>query len=216
MKNTLTAHIEPNHFDEEEIISRAQNGDAQAFNPLIRKYQRRIYNLIYQRVQNHEAAEDICQEVFLKAWRGIPNFQRKSVFYSWLHQIAVNCSIDYIRKQRQQIVFAYEELTINSDDTLNSDDILQIPQTHLSPPDLLAQEELGDIIRKSVAQLPPRQHTVFNLRYQEELSIKEIAIHLNLSVSSIKAHLYHARQKLQNMLQPYLKNEPFSVKELTS
>lgn len=200
MKNFLAAHTELNHFDEEEIISRTQNGDTQAFNPLIYKYQQRIYNLIYQHVQNHEAAEDICQEVFLKAWRALPNFQRKSAFYSWLHQIAVNCSIDFIRKQRRQIVFAYEELTINSDD------IFQMPQTHPSPHDILEQEELGNIIRKAVDQLPPRQHEVFNLRYQEELSIKEIAAHLNQSESSIKAHLYHARQKLQNMLHSYLKD----------
>ena len=210
MKNTLGIPTELNYLDEEELISRTQNGDTEAFNPLIRKYQQRIYNLIYQRVRNHEAAEDLCQEVFLKAWRALPNFRRKSVFSSWLHQIAVNCSIDFIRKQKRQIVFAYEELTINSDDTF------QIPQTHPSPHDLLEQAELGDIIRKAVAQLPPRQHQVFNLRYREELSIKEIAAHLNQSESSIKAHLYHARQKLQNMLRPYLNDEPIFVKEFTS
>ncbi|RKU18744.1 hypothetical protein C6503_08810 [Candidatus Poribacteria bacterium] len=67
MKNTLAAYTELNHLDEDELITRAQNGDTHAFNPLIRKYQQRIYNLIYRRIQNHEAAEDICQEVFLKA-----------------------------------------------------------------------------------------------------------------------------------------------------
>ena len=202
MKYTLATHTELNHLDEEELIARTQNGDTEAFNPLIRKYQKQIYNLIYGRVRNHEAAEDICQEVFLKAWRALPRLQRKSVFYNWLYQIAVNCSIDFIRKQRRQIVFAYEELTINADDTF------QMTQTHSSPHNLLEQEELRDIIRKAVAQLPPCQHKVFNLRYEEELSIKEIASYLNKSESTIKSHLYHAHQKLQNLLRPYLNNEP--------
>ncbi len=210
MKNTLAAHTELNSLDEEELIARTQKGDTEAFNPLVRKYQPRIYNLIYRCIQNHEAAEDLCQEVFLKAWQALPNFQRRAVFYSWLHQIAVNCSIDFIRKQSRQIVFATEELTINPDDTF------QMLQTHPSPDDILEKEELGDIIREAVAQLPPGQHAVFNLRYQEELSIKEIASRLNKSESTIKAHLYHARQNLQDMLRPYLKNEPFAAKELTS
>lgn len=207
MKNTLAAHTELNNLDEEELIVRTQNGDTKAFNPLIRKYQPRIYNLIYGRVRNHEAAEDICQEVFLKAWRALPNFQRKSVFYSWLYQIAVNCSIDFIRKEKRQIVFASGELTINPDDTF------QMLRTHPSPHDILEKEELGHIIRKAVAQLPPGQYTVFNLRYKEELSIKEIASHLNKSESTIKAHLYHAHQRLQKTLRPYLNDEPLSVKE---
>lgn len=210
MKNTLAAHTKLNISDEEDLITRTQNGDTEAFNPLVRKYQPRIYNFIYRRIQNHEAAEDLCQEVFLKAWQALPNFQRRAVFYSWLHQIAVNCSIDFIRKQSRQIVFATEELTINPDDTF------QMPQTHPSPDDILEKEELGDIIREVVTQLPPGQHAVFNLRYREELSIKEIASRLNKSESTIKAHLYHARQNLQDMLRPYLKNEPFAAKELAS
>ena len=210
MKNTVAVHTELNASDEEELIARTQHGDTEAFNPLVRKYQPRIYNLIYRHIRNHEAAEDLCQEVFLKAWRALPNFQRRAVFYSWLHQIAVNCSIDFIRKQSRQIVFATEELTINADDTF------QMPQTHPSPDDILEKEELGHIIREAVAQLPPGQHAVFNLRYREELSIKEIALHVNKSESTIKAHLYHARQNLQDMLRPYLKNEPFAAKELTS
>lgn len=208
MKNTLTVHTDLNHLDEEELITRTQNGDTEAFNPLIRKYQPRIYNLIYGRVRNHEAAEDLCQEVFLKAWRALPNFQRKSVFYSWLYQIAANCSIDFIRKQRRQIVFAYEELTINPDDTF------QIPQTHPSPHDILEKEELGHIIRKAVSRLTPIQYKVFNLRYREELSIKEIASHLNRSENTIKSHLYHAHQKLQDMLRPYLNDKPLALNSI--
>ena len=210
MRNTRTVHTELSDLDEEEVITCTQNGDTEAFNALICKYQQRIYDLIYRRVRNHEATEDICQEVFLKAWRALPNFQRKSVFYSWLHQIAVNCSIDFIRKQKREIVFASEELTVNPDNTF------QIPQTHASPHDLLEKEELRDIIQKAVAQLPAGQHRVFNLRYREELSIREISVHLNRSEGTVKSHLHHARRKLQKILRPYLQNEPLALKKNVS
>lgn len=207
MKNTLV-YTELDLLDEEELITRTQNGDTEAFNPLIRKYQKRIYNLIYWRVRNHVAAEDICQEVFLKAWQALPDFKGKSVFYSWLHQIAVNCSIDFIRKQNREIVFAYEALTVNSDDTI------QTPHTHASPHEILEQEELGHIIRKAVTQLPAGQERVFNLRYREELSIREIASHLNKSEGTVKSHLYHAHRKLREVLYPYRQNEPPAMKKI--
>ena len=76
MKDTSATHTALNALSDGELIRRTQNGDTQAFNPLIRKYQRRIYNLIYQRVRDREAAEDVCQEVFLKGMAGTPEFQR--------------------------------------------------------------------------------------------------------------------------------------------
>ena len=126
MRNTLTLHAELNHFDEQELIARAQNGDTEAFNPLVYKYQQKIYNLIYRKVGDRETAEDLCQEVFLKAWQALPNFKEQSVFYTWLYQIAFNCSIDYIRKRNRQRVLRFEELPQNADDTLQMTELQQV------------------------------------------------------------------------------------------
>ena len=131
MKDTSATHTALNELSDGELIRRTQNGDTQAFNPLIRKYQRRIYNLIYQRVRDREAAEDVCQEVFLKAWQALPNFKGESAFYSWLYRIAVNCSIDALRKRNREIVLAFEELP------QGMDDVLQIPQMYPSPCEIL-------------------------------------------------------------------------------
>ena len=89
MRSALTIHAELNDFDEQELVARAQNGDTEAFNPLVYKYQQKIYNLIYRKVRDRETAKDLCQEVFLKAWQALPNFKGQSVFYSWLYQIAL-------------------------------------------------------------------------------------------------------------------------------
>ena len=75
MRSHITVHTELNNFDEQELITRAQNGEANAFNPLVSKYQHKIYNLIYKRVGDRETAKDLCQEVFLKAWQALPNFR---------------------------------------------------------------------------------------------------------------------------------------------
>ena len=203
MKATLTRPEKYSYLDEAELITRTRNGDPEAFTPIVHRYRQRIYKLIYRWVRHHETAEDLCQEVFLKAWQALPRFRGGSLIYSWLHRIAVNCSKDYLRKQKRQFVFACEELPDNADD------VLQMTQMQPGPGEILEKEELRGIISECVRQLPFHQCHVFCLHYRDGLLIKEIASRLNKSESTIKSHLYHARQKLQHMLQPYLQDEPF-------
>ena len=201
---TNTKQVEYDHINENELVKRVQSGDTEAFNPLILKYEKKIYNLIYKRVDNRETAQDLCQEVFLKAWRALPNFKNQSIFYTWIYKIAVNCCIDYIRKRNKQFIYVCEELPENPDD------VFPILQTQLSPCEILEMEELGYVIRKTVHQLPPRQQRVFRLYYFHDLPIKEIAVRINKTESTIKAHLHQARRNLRNMLLPYLQNEPLA------
>ena len=189
MRSALTLHAELNHFDEQELIARAQNGDTEAFNPLVYKYQQKIYNLIYRKVGDRETAEDLCQEVFLKAWQALPNFKEQSVFYTWLYQIAFNCSIDYIRKRDREIIFACEELPQDADDGL------PMLQTQPSPCQILEKEELGHVIRKAMHKLPLGQRSVLCLRYWEDLPIKEIALRLGKSEGTVKTYLHHCPSK---------------------
>jgi RNA polymerase sigma-70 factor (ECF subfamily) len=202
MRTDLTIHAELNPLDEQELVARVQKGDREAFTPLMYKYQQKIYNLIYRKVRNHETAEDLCQEVFLKAWQALPNFKGQSLFYSWLYQIAVNRSIDFLRKRNRQYVTGFEELPQNADDTL------QMTEVQPSPCALLERKELEQIILKAVYQLPLSQRSAFYLRHWDGLPIKEIASRLDKSENTVKTYLYHARRKLQRMLLPYLQNEP--------
>ena len=204
MRNTLTLHAELNHFDEQELIARAQNGDTEAFNPLVYKYQQKIYNLIYRKVGDRETAERSLSRGVLEGVAGTAGLQEQSVFYTWLYQIAFNCSIDYIRKRNRQHVIGFEELPQNADDTL------QMTETQPSPCVLLERKELEHIIRKATHQLPLSQRSAFYLRHWEELPIKEIALRLGKSEGTVKTYLYHARQKLRSLLLPYLQNEPLA------
>lgn len=187
---------------DEELVRLTQNGSAEAFSPLVRKYQQKIYNLIYRKVRDPETAKDLCQVVFLKAWQALPNFKGQSTFYNWLYQIAVNCSIDFLRKQKRQVVLLCEELPENPDDTL------QRVEPQSSPCQILEKKELAGIIREAIGQLSRNQRLVFHLRHRDGFSIREIASRLNKSEGTIKSHLYNAHQKLRKLLRPYLQNEP--------
>jgi RNA polymerase sigma-70 factor (ECF subfamily) len=199
---TFYTDSELEQIDEDALVNQFQNGDTAAFNPLVLKYQKKIYNLMYQRVRDQETAKDLCQEVFLKAFNALPNFKGGSAFYSWIYRIAINCSIDFQRQRNRDKVLTFEELPFEADE------VLRMTDAHPSPEQLLNEKELGLIIRKAVKKLPPGQRRVFNLRYRRELAIKEIAALLNRSEGTVKAHLHHAHRQLQGMLLPYLRNEP--------
>lgn len=202
MYDTITTHTELSLIDEKDLIMRTQNGEANAFNPIISKYRQKIYNLIYNRVPNREAAEDICQEVFLKAWKALPNFKGQSAFYSWLYKIAVNCSLDFLRKQNRGIEVSWEDLPPNAED------MFQAIQKHPSLSQIVEKKEFGDILGEAVGKLPSGQQRVFYMRYGENLKIKDIASLLDKSEGTIKSHLHHAHRKLRDLLRPYLHDEP--------
>ena len=199
---TFYTDAELEQIDEDALVNRFQSGDTEAFNPLVLKYQKKIYNLLYQRVRDPETAKDLCQEVFLKAFNALPNFKGGSAFYSWIYRIAINCSIDFQRQRNRDKVLIFEELPLEPDEALRMTD------SYPSPERFLDEKELGLIIRKAVKKLPPGQRRVFNLRHRRELAIKEIAALLNRSEGTVKAHLHHAHRQLQGMLLPYLRNEP--------
>ena len=187
--------------DERELVERFQNGEQEVFNELVIRYQGKIYNLVYKYVSNSETAKDLSQEIFIKAFRALPNFKRQSAFYSWLYRIAINLCIDFIRQQKRGRALSFEDLTAGGNDEMVFNDVGPLP------PDQLETKELGHIIGQAVQQLPPKQQRVFNLRYQDGLQLKEIAAQLDRSEGTIKAHLHHAHKRLQTLLVPYLKNE---------
>lgn len=203
-RNTLSTPSTPIPLptDEKELVERFQNGEQEAFNELVIRYQGRIYNLVYKYVSNAETARDLSQEIFIKAFRALPHFKRQSAFYSWLYRIAINLCIDFIRQQKRGRALSFEDLATGAgNDEVAFNDVSPLP------PDQLETKELGQIIGQAVQQLPPKQQRVFNLRYHDGLQLKEIAAQLDRSEGTIKAHLHHAHKRLRTLLVPYLKNE---------
>ena len=182
-----------------QLIQRFQEGDSEVFNLLYRRYRDRIYGVICSIVSNHEDALDITQDVFLKAYQGLGNFRRVSQFYSWLYRIAINCCIDHMRRRSKHRVLSND---LVSDDVFYRHEVTR----HLSPPSKPVElEEFGMFLHQAVLQLTPKQREVFTLRYKEDLSLKEIAIKMERSIGTVKAHLFQIHRKLRKMVLPYLR-----------
>ena len=183
-------------FDETTLIIRTQRGDPEAFSPLVEKYQLLVSNSIRAEVKDPEVAKDLCQNVWLKAFRSIKTFRFESAFSSWLYRIAKNVCIDYHRKQK----------TLFYIDSLHTIDQCRIARFYPDPCDLLQQQELQQHLHAAIATLTPPRKRVFRLYYIEELPIKAIATRTGRSEGTVKTHLRNARLHLQDLLAPYLKN----------
>ena len=181
---------------DEALVRRFRHGDPSAFDPLFRRHRDRVHQLITRIVADPDDAMDMTQDVFLKAYQGLAQFNGKAKFRTWLYRIAVNCSIDYMRRK------AVRRVILCRDDAYLDE---TAPMTASGAPgDRLAREELWEQIRQAMTTLTPKQRQVFTLRHRDELPLKQIAQRLNRNVGTIKAHLFGARQRLREQMLPYL------------
>ena len=180
-------------LDETDLIRRAQQGDSEAFSPLVVKYHDRLLRHIRRRVKDPELAKDLTQETWLRAYRAIQSYRCESSFYSWLYRIAENVIIDHFRKQKTQHVI----------DPLHLIDEGSITETHTCPSQAILRQELRETLKTALNCLTTLRREVFVLYYHHEFPIKVIAHRLNRSEGTIKTHLRNARLQLQDRLKPY-------------
>ena len=180
-------------LDDKQLIERTQQGNTEAFSPVVEKYQDRLYRHIHRRVTDTEVAKDLTQETWLKALKAIDTFRGDSAFHSWLYRIAENVCIDYFRKQKHR-----------ETEVLHLIDEHRITETHTCPSQYLLRKELRDTLKNALNCLSQTRREVFVLYYHHELPIKAIARLLNGSEGTIKSHLRNARLQLQEVLTPYL------------
>lgn len=164
--------------EEQEWITRTQQGDQQAFHQLYELYHRRIYALCWRMLADKSSAEDVCQEVFVQVWQKISNFRGESKFSTWLHSVATNIVLGHLRKHKNWIqrVFSIEDN----------------PQEEVS----IAMAELPEL-DKQIMKLPERARLVFVLFAVEGYRHEEIAKMLGMAVGSSKSQYHRARNLLQ-------------------
>ena len=184
-----------------ELVARAKGGDEAAFEQLIRQYDRQIFRIARHITQNKEDAEDIVQDTFLKAYQKLHQFQGNSKFYTWLVRIAVNESLMRLRKRRNSKTVSMDEDVQTEEGSVPRDFADWTPD----PEQQYGQGELGEILRKTIAGLPPGFRSVFTLRDVENLSTEETAEALGLSVPAVKSRLLRARLQLRERLSKYMK-----------
>lgn len=174
-----------------ELVSRAQTGEMDAFEALVRRYRNDVYALAYHFVRNREVAWDVAQEVFIKAHRALDRFRGDASFKTWLMRITANQCKDFLKKRRLE--------TVAYDDALQAS---EAPSHILGPDRVVEAKELGEAITKALEKLPFKHRTAFVLREFEGLSYEEMAQAMDCSLGTVMSRLHHARKKLQrNLLQ---------------
>lgn len=171
---------------EKNLIDRLQTRSSreQAFRDLVLLYQERIYWHVRRFVLDHDDANDVVQNTFIKAYKGLEGFKGDSKLYTWLHRIASNESITYIKKSKRAIKGDIEAAGRLEADSYFDGDAVEL------------------MLQRALVQLPEKQRLVFNMKYYDDMTYQEISSILDTSVGALKASFHHAVKKIEF----YLKN----------
>jgi len=161
-----------------------------AFQTLVKKYQERLYWHIRKIVMNHDDADDVLQNTFVKVWRSIDKFREESTLYTWLYRIATNESLTLINSNKKRNFISTNETSEFLMNNLVSDPYFDGDEMQLK-------------LQEAILQLPEKQRIVFNMKYFEEMKYEEMSEILNTSVGALKASFHHAAKKVEE----YLKNK---------
>src|SRR5262245_12693619 len=176
------------------LIQRFLAGEEEAFERLVERYYQRIDRLAQQVVRHPMAAEDIAQEVFLRAYRGLPRFRGEASFYSWLYRIAINLCLNYLRRQANQV------------STAQNPDASTLSVTD-DPSVVLEAQERERLIRKAIDTLPSHYRIAIILRDLEGLSYQEIADILSVPLGTVKSRINFGKRLLRNTLRAFLDDD---------
>ena len=173
--------------DEKALVLRAQSGDREAFNTLVSRNLDRVYRVAFTVVRNHDEASDIAQETFMRAYRTIDRFDTSRPLFPWLYQIARNLGINRIQRVRRR------EASLPDFDTLSARDA--------GPEEQLVQQSEAERVRAAISELPEHHRQIIELCHFQDCSYQEMAEILEIPVGTVMSRLYHARKRLQKVLE---------------
>ena len=170
-----------------ELVNEFKNGNTSAFDEIVKRYQRKVYTLARRILGNHEDADDIAQEVFIKLFYSLSDFKRESSLFTWIYRITVNECRSFLRKKKIKEFIQIDEVT----------NLLKFGQT---PDQELFEREERNLIERAVEKLPTKQRMIFVMRFFEDLDYQEIAKILNKPIGTLKANYFHAVKKIQKFI----------------
>jgi RNA polymerase sigma-70 factor (ECF subfamily) len=187
----MSLREEYDKLTDQELITRFQSGDARmSFTILVERYQKRVYFAAKKMVGgDHDEADEIAQETFVKVYEALGNFRGESQFYTWVYRIMMNA---VIYKNRRKRVKKDVELEDVADHIASEGD---------SPDESIQRQEMTKLIEEAIETLPPKQREVFLMRFYEEMPYEDIAEILGTSVGGLKANYFHAAKKITEYVQ---------------
>jgi RNA polymerase sigma factor (sigma-70 family) len=177
------------HPDDKELLLefRQPAGKERAFTAILKKYQEKLYWHVRRMVVDHEDANDVLQNTFIKVWNGLENFREDSQLYTWLYRIATNESLSFLEQQKKRGTIALGDVEEGLSNTVKADTNFDANRLEWK-------------LQLAIQQLPEKQRVVFNLRYYDELPYQDMSRILDTSEGALKASYHHAAKKIEEFL----------------
>jgi RNA polymerase sigma-70 factor (ECF subfamily) len=181
-------------MDEKDLVRRCKEGDEEAFGVLVKKYKTKVYHLAYSLSHDAQAADDLAQEVFIKAYYALDKFREKSEFGTWIYRITINHCRDFLRKRNRMTQIPLEnvigKISAQEDETL---------------PEEKEQEKAQrrKVVHTAIQALPDKYRVILSLRDIQDFSYSEIAKILDISPGTVDSRLHRARKMLRKKLEPF-------------
>jgi len=191
----------PAPIDEMELVNRARQGDLASYDELVRRYQERIYATIYHMTSNHEDANDLAQEAFIKAFQALKSFKGGSSFYTWVYRIAVNKTINFLKQRKNKAMMSLNDLDLNAE---HDPDLVALI-SEKTPRREINLAELQEKLNGAMQKLSEPHRLVVTLHDVQGMSHEEIAKIMECNIGTVRSRLFYARQQLQAYLSDYLK-----------
>src|SRR5882757_7890213 len=187
--------------NEMELVRRAQKGDLEAYDELIKRYQERIYATVYHMTSNHEDANDLAQDAFIKAFQALKSFKGGSSFYTWIYRIAVNKTINFLKQRKNRLHMSLNDVDFNAE---HDPDLVALI-SEKTPRREVNLAELQEKLNEAMQKLSEPNRLVVTLHDVQGLSHDEIAEIMDCNIGTVRSRLFYARQQLQAYLSDYLK-----------
>lgn len=176
-------------LSDKELLAQFRNAQTQhyAFNRLVEKYQQKLYWHIRRMILDHDDSNDVLQNTFLKAWKGLAGFREDANLYTWLYRIATNESLSFLRQKRLKALVSFNDLSEELSENLVNDPYFNGDALQLK-------------LQKAILQLPDKQRLIFNMKYFEEMKYEEMSEVLQTSVGALKASYHIAVKKIEKYM----------------
>ena len=179
-----------------DIVKRVQQGDKEAYNILVLRYQHKVCDIAFKYVNNYVDANDVAQEAFIRAYRAIHNFRGESAFFTWLYRIVINTAKSFL-EQNQKHRYSVD---IDAPDFDSQQDVRGLLVTHESPDSLIGSEELQQVIMQAMNELPPDLKRAIVLREVDGLSYEDIAAVMDSPIGTVRSRIFRARQFIEDKM----------------
>ncbi|HEY4952671.1 MAG TPA: sigma-70 family RNA polymerase sigma factor [Verrucomicrobiae bacterium] len=187
--------------EESALVHRARQGDLAAYDDLVKRYQERIYATVYHMTSNHEDANDLAQDSFIKAFQALKSFKGGSSFYTWLYRIAVNKTINFLKQRKNRTHMSLNDLDFNAE---HDPDLMALISDN-TPRRAAGLTELQEKLNAALLKLSEPHRLVVVLHDVQGQSHEEIAKVMGCNIGTVRSRLFYARQQLQGYLNDYLK-----------